>query len=179
MPDFLPLLTPAEAAERLRISVTTLRRIVAKVEEFRGRRMTDFTDDELQLIVARRALGKFGPITTVRPKVAWKSVNDVAHLPLLSLDEVIARAVSMPKKHCGIYFLIRNGRVTYVGQTVNILTRISSHALAKRFDSWSWIPCAKEELMAMERRYIETLKPTRNKDPMTRKGRLKGRPANV
>lgn len=71
MPDFLPLLTPAEAAERLRISVTTLRRIVAKVEEFRGRRMTDFTDDELQLIRDARQCRSMsraaGPASGTRP----------------------------------------------------------------------------------------------------------------
>jgi hypothetical protein len=50
MAETLRLFTRREAADVLRIKGRTLRILIAEVPEFAGRRMTDFTEDEIVLI---------------------------------------------------------------------------------------------------------------------------------
>lgn len=62
-----------------------------------------------------------------------------------------------------IYFLLRQGTVVYVGQTIlRAIQRVSTHSKEKEFDSWHWIPCPIESLAETERAYIAALKPALN-----------------
>jgi len=64
----------------------------------------------------------------------------------------------------GIYFLIKNGQVSYVGQSTNILIRLKSHAsMGVDFDEYRFIACPKSHLNRMERRYIVEFNPPLNK----------------
>lgn len=89
-----------------------------------------------------------------------------------SVDAVLATAVLADPIMTGVYFLIRDGRITYVGRGVHIALRIAIHAKTKRFDSWSWIPCGIDKLTETERRYIDLMLPEDNRDGTTR--RLRG-----
>lgn len=72
---------------------------------------------------------------------------------------------SMPwAKVSGIYFLISVGRVVYVGQSVDVFGRISTHQKDKAFDSISYVPCEPHLLDKMESLYIHTLRPPLNGD---------------
>jgi hypothetical protein len=64
----------------------------------------------------------------------------------------------------GIYFLCEKRTIVYVGQSINIFSRISSHRSEgeKRFDSVMAIRCKKENLSAMESALIAILKPRYN-----------------
>jgi hypothetical protein len=63
----------------------------------------------------------------------------------------------------GIYFLIDNGKVVYVGQSVNVYARISYH-YDKVFESFAFIPCEKRMLDKLESLYIHVLRPPLNGD---------------
>jgi hypothetical protein len=95
--------------------------------------------------------------------------------PLLALAAILATALPIEPVRCGIYFLIRDGQIVYVGQSVNVTIRIASHATMRRFDSWSWVPCERAGLNAMERAYIDALMPEENLDSMTRRARWESR----
>lgn len=62
----------------------------------------------------------------------------------------------------GIYFLIKDGEVVYIGQSVSIFARIAEHRKSKDFDSINWIPCKKEMLDKMESLYIHFIQPPLN-----------------
>lgn len=63
----------------------------------------------------------------------------------------------------GIYFLVHNNIVIYVGQSIDIYTRISSHKNKKEFTSAFYIECPEEELKCTEDYYIIALNPPLNK----------------
>jgi hypothetical protein len=61
----------------------------------------------------------------------------------------------------GVYFLVRDGRVIYCGQSVNVPSRVSQHHVTG-FDAVAWIPCKPDILDALESLYIHVLKPPLN-----------------
>lgn len=69
-----------------------------------------------------------------------------------------ARSVITPT---GVYFLIKNQSVVYIGQSVNVYNRVQNHT-DKDFDKFVYIECDKESLNILESLYIHTLKPILN-----------------
>lgn len=65
---------------------------------------------------------------------------------------------------CGVYFLIKNEEVVYVGQSVEFLRRIHEHYGKVDFDSFSFIECNMGDLRAEETKYILKYLPKYNKD---------------
>ena len=64
----------------------------------------------------------------------------------------------------GVYFLIRDGEVTYVGQTVDLFHRLMRHQRdGREFDGFNFLPCPKEKLDEIEAAYILVLNPRENK----------------
>jgi hypothetical protein len=90
---------------------------------------------------------------------------------MLTHDAILSIAVAAPIPQCGIYFLIRGGRINYVGQSVNIPMRIAAHLATKQFDSWAWVSCDRADLSAMERAYINEFMPEDNRDHVTERRR--------
>jgi hypothetical protein len=88
-------------------------------------------------------------------------VQAMLDAPLTS-EQIIA--ASIPTSIiCGIYFLIRDDRIVYVGQSRNVLRRVARHIDdGKRFDHFSVAPCAMADLDKMERTYIAALYPDEN-----------------
>lgn len=66
---------------------------------------------------------------------------------------------------CGVYFLISNDKIVYVGQSVNIPSRIEQHKKdpCKEFDRYHSIPCKVTELDLVESNYIRKFMPKFNK----------------
>ena len=62
----------------------------------------------------------------------------------------------------GIYFLIKEKKIVYIGQSTNIFTRITTHAKYKKFDSYSYIPCDQSILDKLESLYIHVYQPELN-----------------
>jgi hypothetical protein len=59
----------------------------------------------------------------------------------------------------GVYFLIKDDRVVYVGQSVNVFVRISHHVQHKDFDSYAYVNCPRDKLDILESLYIHALSP--------------------
>ena len=64
----------------------------------------------------------------------------------------------------GVYFLVARGRVVYVGQSINVFSRVRDHLGYKEFSRFAWVPCNPEILDKLESLYIHTLKPKLNGD---------------
>lgn len=82
-------------------------------------------------------------------------------LKVASKEELVKKAV--PLCASGIYFLIRNGSIVYVGQSINILDRIKQHVGVKEFDSVSWVSANSCDLNNLETVYIDAFAPVQNK----------------
>lgn len=76
----------------------------------------------------------------------------------------------------GIYFLIKEDVVIYIGQSIHIEKRILSHR-DKDFDEFRVIKCDESKLLHYEKRLIKLFKPTLNGQPGGKRngaGRPKG-----
>ena len=73
----------------------------------------------------------------------------------------IARVASPWENSIGVYFLLDGNDVVYIGQSVNVYVRISSH-VGKKFDRYAFIPCSVEDLDRLESLYIHLLRPKLN-----------------
>jgi len=64
---------------------------------------------------------------------------------------------------CGVYFLIENGIVVYVGQSVNVFARVGQHKSdGKKFDEVRYFRCDKDDLDEKEMFFIKLLQPELN-----------------
>ena len=79
---------------------------------------------------------------------------------LLNEEQILAQAA--PYGAPGIYFLIRDGRIVYIGQSINVHARVAQHRAKKRFDRWHWVPVSKRRLDIMEQHYIRHFRPELN-----------------
>lgn len=88
---------------------------------------------------------------------------------LLCEAEIVAASGPIDRPQSGIYFLIRDDRIVYVGQSVHVEARLAAHAadMSKAFDKAVWYPCPRESLSATERAYLSALLPEYNNDPIT------------
>lgn len=93
----------------------------------------------------------------------------------LSREEIAKAAAPVPTFGCGIYFLMKDGEIVYVGQSVNVLSRLTHHLPEKAFDAWHWIPCDRGALDQLERRYIDLFLPPLNADFVTKRLRASRR----
>lgn len=68
--------------------------------------------------------------------------------------------------NCGVYFLIRDSDIVYVGQSKNCPSRIETHIRdkGKVFDSYTFVTTARENLDFLESWYIHTFNPEYNKN---------------
>lgn len=80
---------------------------------------------------------------------------------LLREHEIVEHAMPAVSA-CGIYFLIDEKKVVYVGQSVNVFSRVFAHLGSKNFDSYVYLPCEKEKLDKLESLYIHFLSPPLN-----------------
>jgi hypothetical protein len=81
-----------------------------------------------------------------------------------SKEAIMAMSRFKPTDHVGIYFLIANDDIVYVGQSVNVHSRVAKHfALGLHvFDSYTYVLCSRRDLDALEAVYIQKFKPTLN-----------------
>jgi hypothetical protein len=75
--------------------------------------------------------------------------------------EQIAKLALPWERSTGVYFLVQGEEVVYVGQSVNIYSRISQHS-DKKFEKYAFVPCEADHLDKLESLYIHTLKPRLN-----------------
>jgi excinuclease UvrABC nuclease subunit len=81
----------------------------------------------------------------------------------MTIKEIIKNAI--PKNRLvvsGVYFLIRNERIVYVGKSTDIYSRLNTHITDKKKEFDSFYVLKTTELNTTEKHYIETLKPEYN-----------------
>lgn len=87
---------------------------------------------------------------------------------MLDLDaEFIAQwAQPVSPAQPGIYFLLKDDEIVYIGQSVAVETRLGSHLAErkKEFNRWFWIPCPQQNLLWVEAHFIKRFKPKYNKE---------------
>lgn len=81
--------------------------------------------------------------------------------PLPSPSEIIDSAQHYGDT-CGVYFLVHQDEIVYVGQSLNIWSRIGTHVSSKKFDRAAYIQVPREKLDLVESLYIHMLKPKLN-----------------
>lgn len=79
---------------------------------------------------------------------------------LLTWGEILDTSLDV-EGFCGIYFLIKNLKIVYVGQSLNVIRRSGQHP-DKDFDRFSWVLCKRSELDDLERAYIKAFDPPLN-----------------
>ncbi len=79
---------------------------------------------------------------------------------LVPISEIIRKSSSYGNV-CGVYFLIKDSKIIYIGQSINIAARITSHK-DKDFDSVSYVTCKRSELDILESLYIIAYNPVLN-----------------
>ena len=95
-----------------------------------------------------------------RHELSDKTALTLTSKVLLSEAEIVS--VANPYELAtGVYFLISGDKVVYVGQSVNVYTRVAEHR-DKLFDSFAFIPCDKDMLNSLESLYIHVLRPPLN-----------------
>lgn len=85
---------------------------------------------------------------------------------LVPASELVKKSSSY-NNICGIYFLIKNKQIVYIGQSRNIAVRVTGHK-DKDFDSVSYVTCKKELLDITETLYILAYNPVLNGEIRTR-----------
>lgn len=79
---------------------------------------------------------------------------------LLSAEQIIQGSLPWGKS-AGVYFLIYESEVVYVGQAVNVYSRIGQHT-DKKFDRYAFVPCPPDMMNKIESLYIHCLRPKLN-----------------
>lgn len=87
----------------------------------------------------------------------------------VSFEEIVQNSLPVNDGNaCGIYFLILNNHVVYVGQSRHsIHARIKSHLREKTFDRYFILPCEPEDLDYLETKYIAEHTPVYNRSIKT------------
>jgi hypothetical protein len=79
---------------------------------------------------------------------------------LLTREAILYR--SEPAKQVGVYFLIQDREIVYVGQSQKLPDRIQQHIPGKVFNRVAFLECKKENLLRLEQAYINLLCPRYN-----------------
>ena len=83
---------------------------------------------------------------------------------ILEKEQIVSNAEKRFSVILGVYFLIADREIVYVGQSQNILDRLGKHHLEGRinFDEYFILPCEKEDLVNLETIYIRKFNPKYN-----------------
>lgn len=103
-------------------------------------------------------------VKTLKYIERWNPVVSYLTDKTLYLPEAIVEAATNARHllTSGIYFLIKDQKIIYVGQSISVLSRIKDHQNHRDFDHFTCIPCPKEHLDMLESLYIHFLRPEQN-----------------
>ena len=105
-------------------------------------------------------------------QVAWSTplparLSAMAALSCLHLHTIVRNSAPIDETLAGIYLLLRDSAVVYVGQSLSAYGRVRQHQLegTKAFDRFTVIRCPVSALDALERAYIAKFQPEYNRTP--------------
>jgi hypothetical protein len=161
--------TPAEIAAIFCTSERALIRFARKhrvpiIEMKRGRHLfTEAAILELYRLKGMQPPAPPPPIAADPPPVVLSKKFDIRELAVVTLDDVIYRSQEWTALSA-VYFLIKDGRVAYVGQSINVHQRLDEHRKKKSYDRFFILPCEPVHLRALEAFYINEFRPEDNMD---------------
>lgn len=87
----------------------------------------------------------------------------------MTKDQIVPTAVDISEiVRQGVYFLVHNGEVEYVGQTVNLHARMRGHEKRQPYHLVAFLPVEEERFLGMiETYYIELFDPPLNVKKMS------------
>ena len=86
----------------------------------------------------------------------------LSNVRMFSEEEIVEQS-HVSTSQCGVYFLVRRNEIVYVGQSVSVPSRVAQHAKdGKKFDSFAYVICDREQLDIVESLYIHALRPELN-----------------
>lgn len=103
----------------------------------------------------------------VQVETEFRSAVTLCDHVMHDIDDLYTHAYGAEdNRHAGVYFLMREENVVYVGQSINVLSRIQKHKndKTKDFNLYNYILCDVESLDIMESLYIHRFKPEYNKN---------------
>lgn len=136
---------------------------VRKCKTFSSRILAErWADSYERRIVAQKTIADAAASTVLATMIPKRTLDALAKIPH-QLDEILDATVPATT-FTGIYFLVLNREIVYIGQSVDILHRISRHRREGReFDSYSYLLCDQSKLDELEEKYIVALMPWQNK----------------
>lgn len=153
----IPQLTP-QGTWRIQIEICGTR----KSKTFPTKEGAETWAKEHTARLRRQKVMRSKEATEVLSNIIPKRLLAAAREVPVQLDDLLASAAPAAS-FTGIYFLILNQEVVYVGQSVDVLGRISRHKReGKEFDSYSYVLCSPENLNTLEAQYITAFMPWLN-----------------
>jgi hypothetical protein len=167
MPD---LRAPAEVAAMFRTTERALIRFARKhrvpiVEMRRGAYL--FSESAISELYRLKGMQPPAPPppAVVDPPIIVEPPRkfDIRDLAIVDMEDVISHSQEWAALSA-VYFLIRDGRVAYVGQSINVHQRLDEHRKKKSYDRFFILPCDVEHLRSLELFYIKEFRPEDNMD---------------
>ena len=87
---------------------------------------------------------------------------DLAALPNGIRGIANDQPVPLPTPLVGVYFLVQDGAIVYIGQSIDIRLRLLSQGNRHQFDSVFYLPCDAADLNDLEKSLILALEPAQN-----------------
>lgn len=107
-----------------------------------------------------------------------KKTNSYEEIVTKSNEEILSKCVRMdrPVTHSGVYLLVKNNHVVYVGKSVDVEQRVKSHYNGttypqKDFDYYFFFDCPAHNLDFYEQHFIQRFLPRYNSDSRTKKAK--------
>lgn len=90
--------------------------------------------------------------------------NPVDEDGLVSTPSIRTLAKPVSASKCGVYFLLSEGEIVYIGRSIDCTRRLLEHIAApsKAFDSYHIIECDAKAIDELEARYIRKFRPMLN-----------------
>ncbi|WP_144156490.1 DUF4224 domain-containing protein [Paraburkholderia sp. BCC1885] len=108
------------------------------------------------------AVREGGSVVVLRKEMESAMKRRTMYDPLPTTVSVL-KLKSLPRNPCGVYFLIRNREIVYIGMTKTFFARIAAHLTGeKEFDSVAFIPVAEKDVLGMEGEMIARFNPVYN-----------------
>jgi predicted DNA-binding transcriptional regulator AlpA len=162
------MLTIRQVAVRYNVSVLTIRRWWSAgliPQPVRIGKSLRWIESKLEEWIAQRCIQ---PEQLSVPRFTISATRQSEILGVENVPEALSEVASclneyeIPKAECRVYFLVRRGEVTYVGQTDQLDVRSRNHKGSKDFDRVLYIDVPRERLLEAERYWINKLHPKLN-----------------
>lgn len=119
-------------------------------------RLKEVCSERLKILVLSHNLNKESIKIILRKLIQSYFNNYKQNLDKNEIKQLIYKN-ALPiynKGESGIYFLLLNGKVIYIGKTTNLILRLNNHCKNKKFNSYYFYQCPIEELNFQEAKFI-------------------------